>query len=73
MEAPQLYDPPQRSAINISADERTFSLIGGIGLIIFALWRRGVFSIPTLLTGFGLLYRGISGNRKHWTVKVPVE
>jgi len=62
MEAPQLYDPPQRSAINIGQEERTFSLIGGIGLITFALWRRSAISIPMLLTGFGLIYRGMTGN-----------
>lgn len=62
MEHPHLYDPPQRSAINVSADARTFSLLGGAALVTLALWRRGAFSIPALLGGLGLLYQSITGN-----------
>jgi uncharacterized membrane protein len=59
---PELHDPPQRSTINSSVDERTVSLVGGVGLITLALWRRGSLSLPALLTGAGLIYQSITGN-----------
>jgi uncharacterized membrane protein len=61
MEMPELYDPPQRSAVNVSMDERTVSLIGGVGLITFALWRRGTLTLPALLTGASLIYQSVTG------------
>lgn len=61
MEQPQLYDPPERSTINISADERTYSLLGGVTLVTLALWRRGALTLPALVAGLGLIYQGMSG------------
>lgn len=61
MNQPHLYDPPPRSSLNVSADERTFSLLGGAALVILALSRRSVLSIPALVGGLGLLYQGATG------------
>jgi uncharacterized membrane protein len=41
--------------------ERLFALTSGVALILVALSRRGNFSLPALLTGAALLYRGLSG------------
>jgi uncharacterized membrane protein len=57
----QLASPPDDSTINISKDERIFSLIGGSILTTLALFRRGALSLPALLLGIGLFYRGLAG------------
>lgn len=62
MYEPQLNNPPQHAPINISADERKLSLVSGVALILFALWRRNLLSIPALLAGLGLLYQSTTGN-----------
>ncbi len=62
MREPQLYDPPQRSSINVGQDERNLSLVGGAGLLYLGLMRHIPLRLPALLAGIALLYRGMTGN-----------
>jgi uncharacterized membrane protein len=60
-----MYEPHssfQRSPINIGADERSFSMVSGLGIIALSLTRRGALSVPAFLVGLALLYRGLTGN-----------
>lgn len=41
--------------------ERVFALTSGLALMLVALSRRGTFSLPALVTGAALLYRGLTG------------
>lgn len=61
MQAPR-DDSMQRSPINVGQDERRLSLLGGVGLMLFALRGSGVLRIPALLAGAALLYRGATGS-----------
>ena len=49
-------------AKNVGQTERMASILGGAALLIFALLRRAKLSLPLLLGGGYLLYRGASGN-----------
>jgi uncharacterized membrane protein len=64
MYQPQLeaFSDDNASGINVGQNERVLSLAGGAALSIFALARRGFISIPMLLMGAAMLYRGLTGN-----------
>lgn len=61
MYQPQPHDTP-RSVMNLSANGRTMSLVGGIALLTFALLQRNKLSLPAFLGGLGLLYHSTTGN-----------
>lgn len=50
----------ERTGINIPRGESWLSLLGGGGLLAFALWRRGKWGALAVLPGCELLRRGIS-------------
>jgi uncharacterized membrane protein len=50
------------SQINVGEDERRLSLIGGLALLFVALSKRGPGSIPLLLLGGKLVFRGATGH-----------
>lgn len=61
MQQSPIYQPQPPAAINVGQDERTYSLLGGGVLLVFALRQQGLLRIPALFAGLGLLYQGITG------------
>jgi uncharacterized membrane protein len=61
MQQPLFHEPQPRAEINMAHDERTYSLLGGGALLVFALRYGGLLRIPAMLAGLGLLYQGMSG------------
>lgn len=51
-----------RQEVNVGPRERTASLIGGAGVILWALLRGGKLRLPGLASGVYLLNRGVTGH-----------
>src|SRR5689334_19514225 len=50
------------SQINVGESERLLSLVGGAGLALTGLARRGLGGLLLMAIGGGLIYRGVSGH-----------